>query len=59
MKKLLSLLIILSLIFSYSEASAVTYSSGKQGGCYTMKKSKKTGKMYKYYVDKKFCAKKK
>lgn len=37
----------------------IRYYSGPNGWCYTIKKSKKTGKTYKTYVDKKLCSQKK
>lgn len=35
----------------------IKYLSGKNGGCYTLVKSKRTGKMIKKYVNKSFCKK--
>ena len=38
-------------------SAAAKYVSGKKWGCYTIMKSKKTGKNYKKYVDVKYCKK--
>ena len=39
------------------KSPAIKYLSGKNGGCYTLVKSKRTGKMIKKYVNKSFCKK--
>ncbi len=51
------LIFLTSTLWVEAASTPVKYQTGKKGWCYTMKKSEKSGKTYKSYVDKKYCKK--